>query len=314
MPLLWTISIVAPGVLSDEILMRIVERDPTFAARWTVGNYYMKYNGITPFGCRLNNPKPEIDGIDLSQLYLFLQLGLVAFVIVSLLWVAILYDQVHNNRLSEGVITISLLFMGVTDPFLYNIGFKNLAFAFMGAWLFEVMDRNLDKIPVICRKSFRLIPAGKMTIAIPYIGRNEAEKVTLKKVAAFAMCIGVLAALSFSVYIKTPEPEYILADRDPGEREDLNSTAGRTYSEDEIRKFKEEGNLVLNYTDEEELMYLYYSDKENKTENSFYASKAGLMENFRRSVSILFWGTWLIGLVIGTVPAALTTLNGKRYR
>ncbi len=302
LPALWIISIVAPAVLSEEALQSMVEKDATLAARWTVGNYYMKYNSFKLFGQRLNNPKPEVDGIDLSQLYLLLQLGIVAFIIVSALWIILLYTDVKQQKISELVIIISLLAMGITDPFLYNIGFKNLAFVFMGVVLYDLLSR-------VEAKGIRPVAIGARTINLPEPTPDGSKPGKTALIAgAVALVIAVVAAIV--VYRATPDPEFILADRQPGEHRINEGLVGHTYSGDEIKEFKAEGNMVLNYTDDQELMYTHYTDEADMVPDGYYAPQAGAMEKLRTSISIVFWGCSIIVAAIGLIPS-LTDRQGK---
>lgn len=293
MPVLWIVSIVVPSILPDEKLMEFASKDPTLGARWTVGNYYLANNSVSLFGCRLNNPKPEIDGIDLSQLYLFLQLGIVAFVIISILWLGLLYYEVKNKKLNEGLITASLLVMGITDPFLYNLGFKNLAFAFMGVLVFGILAKCGVKTPAILRKKYEVLAIGNKAVSVPCLQRDSSGKITNRQYIVITSTAIAIIAISVIIFCSTPNPKYILADHKPGEHIDSPNIIGQTYSEKDISEFKKEGNLVLNYTDENELMYTYYTDQENAVDWGYYAPSAGTMELFRRSVSIAFWGICL---------------------
>ena len=67
-----------------------------------------------------------------------------------------LHDEVKNQRISELVITFSLLVMGVSDPFLYNIGFKNLAFCFMGVWLYKAVNHSNPDEAVTVQQALRM--------------------------------------------------------------------------------------------------------------------------------------------------------------
>jgi len=290
-PVIWGISVIVPQVLSQEALLEFVRKDPTLAARWTVANYYLTYNSVTPFGRRLINPEAEVDNIDMSQFYLYIQLGIIAFVIVTILWIAILYDEMKNKKLSELVITVPLLAMGITDPFLYNQSFKNVAFAFMGVWLFGYLARIGFKLPDVLKKTIRLIPAGEKNLLIPdlAVSRQSSHRKT-----TIVMCLGVavLVAASLVVYAKTPNPSLVLADRGMHEKS-FEWGKGRTYIAEEIKAFEADGNLVMNYTDESETMYLFYTDMDNAVEGGIYAPMLGIMEKLRKSVSIVFWGICL---------------------
>lgn len=297
-PMLWFVSIVIPAVLSYDTLMKFAAKDPTLAARWTVGNYYLTYNTVTPFGCMLNNPKLEIDVIDMSQLYLFLQLGIVAFVVISILWLALLYDEVKNQRFNELVITVSLLFMGITDSFLYNIGFKNLAFVFMGVWLFEFLKKVEIKLPEFFQRSFHFIKLGDRVIEYKVVVAADNRKAERKSFLVVCVSAVTLVVIAMFAYVKTPNPSLILADRGLGEKSFEWEGRGNTYTEEAIKELQSEGAIVLNYTDDQELMYSFYTDIEDNIEDGWFTPTAGIMEKFRKSLSIVFWGILITILLL----------------
>lgn len=301
MPVLWIVSIVIPSVLTQKSLQGFVDKDPTLAARWTVGNYYLTYNTITPFGRILNNPKPEIDVIDMSQLYLYLQLGIVAFFVISSLWVALLHDEVRHERLSELVITVSLLLMGITDSFLYNIGFKNLAFAFMGVWLFGFLKSCETKQPELLCRGFQPLKIGSKSFVLPVLMIKGGNNTPKKAFIGGGILIATLTIIAIITYVRVPDPTFILADRGYGEKSFNWDGYGKTYSYEDIKEFGEGGNYVLNYTDDKEQMYVFYTNPDNIVANGWYAPMAGVIEKLRKSVSIVFFGVIFITILFRTI-------------
>ncbi len=302
-PVLWIISIVGPALATPDTIAFVRSIDYNLGSRWDVGRYYLNNNSLTLFGQRLNNPESNVYGIDISQLYLFLQLGVVAFIVINILWLLLIYDEVRENRLGELVIVFSMLIMGISDPFLYNLGFKNLAFVFMGIVLYKYIGKISDKLPEALTKQVSL-PGRMQNAALPVpqvaVFDNAGAIKGVKPLRTLVILIPVLmAVLAVAIYVATPAPRYVLADRNSREQTTrlIKGLEGSCYSEEEISGIKKQGNFVLNYTDENELMYVYYADENDSINGGHCSPNAAAMEKLRRSISIFFWGS-IIGVFV----------------
>lgn len=301
-PLIWSLCIIGPAMADDGTIAFVRSIDFNLGSRWAVASYYLKNNGVSLFGQRLNNPDANVYGIDMSQLYLLLQLGIVAFIIITVFWIFLLYDEVKKNRIDELVITFVLLVMGITDPFLYDLGFKNLAFAFMGVLLYTELGRWGNRLPLVLKRTIVLPGISDKTIAIPEAlllssgegGRRVRAVVNLWSIILMMVMLGA----SVLLFILTPTPKYVLADRYYSENKTLTffDTDGTLYSKEEIEDIKKQGNIVLHYSGEQEPMYIYYALKDEPVEGGYYAPNAAIMEKFRISVSVFFWGMVFIFL------------------
>lgn len=307
-PVIWVVTILVPFVVTPDIIEKIRAYDYNFGSRYEVASYFIENNSISLFGIRLNNPEGNLYGIDFSQLYLLLQLGLVAFAVVTALWIMLLRDEVKCGRIGELIVTVSLIIMGISDPFLYNIGFKNLAFAFMGVVLYKHIgywEKSLSSLSLFRGKEIQPLKIGNAQFSVPVIIKTEGvvKPVNVKntKKAAVAMT-ALFFAVALLLYIMTPTPEYVLADRNCGEKSDqvYMGLEGSTYTGNDIAQIKREGNFVIDYTDENELMYVYYADQNDPIPGGFYAPNAAVIEKLRRSVSVFFWGIMaaLVGIKI----------------
>lgn len=303
-PVLWLLSIIGPLLADDKAIAFVKDIDFNLGSRWEVAGYYLRNNGFSLFGQYLNNPEANIYGIDMSQLYLLLQLGVVAFIIITALWFVLIYDEVKNNNAGELVIIFTMLIMGLTDPFLYNLSFKNLAFVFMGRVFWEVIAKVSCKLPKYLQTS--VIPAsfGEKSFRIPNL---NLEKLVInssycKKIKCMSVAIIVVSLVaSVLVYIITPEAQCVLADKAPGEHatEVNENLHPNTYTEQQIKDIEKQGNLVLNYTDDKELMYIYYSSEEKPIEGGYYAPNVAKMEKVRLSVTVFFLGLVIVLLLRG---------------
>ena len=308
---IWAISVVASLVLPDALLKKLDSMDQAFFSRWVINKNFFINNRLSLFGIRINNPDEITNGLDMSQFYLFLQLGLVAFVVVSILWIVLLWDECKENRIGELVVTLCLLLMGVTDPFLYNIGFKNMAFVFMGMVLYKLLDKAVAGMPEVFGRKIQILKIGDKELEVPgwagfMTGRSPAmstlssgsmassgARSANRQRLVFGSLVCLSAAVAIIVYMMSAAPRLVLSDNDSVEHIPIEGMIGQTYTEEEIKDIRDDGNYVLNYTDENELMYTYYADEADAVEGGHYAPAAAGMEKLRVSLSIFFWGVMI---------------------
>lgn len=296
-PILWFLSIIGPMIAADETVALVRKCDDTLGSRWEIARYYLHNNGFTLFGQRLSNPEsnPYVS-VDMSQLYLLLQLGLVAFVVVTILWFVLICDEVKNNNIGELLITFTMLIMGITDPFLYNLGFKNLAFVFMGRRLWEIIEKKSCKVPggLDFRKGDTLALQKKLSIPTSIFRKKIIfRNMQGKNAKLFSIAIVLFSFVtSVMIYVERPDARYVLADHGPGEHaaEQYEDLIASTYTKQEIDNIEKQGNIVLNYTDENEPMYIYYTSEESPVKGGYYAPNAAKVEKVRFSASIFFLG------------------------
>ena len=275
-------AVLIPMFVPMETLESLKKIDSTYFFRFIIGKSHLEHAGLTLFGTRLNNPDQPIYGIDMSQLYLLVQLGCAAFIVVTALWIVLLRYIIRNNRIEEYVITVALLVMGTSDPFLYNLSYKNLAFIFMGVALYEVLQKCYQGKEGALFSSRRVISFGEHRVSMALLDK-ELPEFSWKKPAIVAGCIAVVMAIvSIALFMVTPNPDFVLADYNRREHKLITDLVGKTYTPDEIA---------------DELMYLYYTDGSNPVEGGYYTPNAGIVEKARLHISIFFWGTVLMSLV-----------------
>lgn len=108
-----------------------------------LAGYYLSHNSFSLFGQRLCNPGQEMFGIDISPIYLLVNYGVVAFIIMLVIWPVVMREFLIHNDLPEIEIAIVFFIMGLSDPFFYNLSFKNILFIFAGEKIFSLLE-NID--------------------------------------------------------------------------------------------------------------------------------------------------------------------------
>ena len=152
----------------------------SFGERFRIAAMYWKEMPVTMFGSRLVIPtdRGELYGIDISQIHLFLNLGIVAFLVVSLLYMIVLREMFAMKNRGALAIIVTLMIMGISDPLLYNLSCKNLTFIFMGMGLYRVLSNRSKERLSILKKEILLFSAGER--AIPARISLRFEKVNQK--------------------------------------------------------------------------------------------------------------------------------------
>ncbi len=117
--------------------------------RLSIGHYFWVNNRIPFFGQRLNDPDPEsviYPLIHQSQLMLLLQYGIVLFVLINFLY-HLTIQYLLRKRSGVGLaITLSYAALGVLEPMLFNLSFKNISFLFVGIAYTELLERMQEKL------------------------------------------------------------------------------------------------------------------------------------------------------------------------
>ena len=106
--------------------------------RFNLTRWFLTEQPITAFGTRFEIPNYRYT-LDCSYAYLFMQLGVVPFVVILTLYVLTIRRLARDGKLTELAITIGLCIAGGTEPFLFNMSFKNVTLLFVGEYLFELI-------------------------------------------------------------------------------------------------------------------------------------------------------------------------------
>ena len=150
-PMTCVVTIIMPLVLHGKWFSLL--DDYVFNLRFTMAKYYFEHNALSLFGIRLNNPDQLPYSIDMAGMYLFLQLGIVAFVVISVLSIWYIKRAIEYNFTAELSAFVAICIAGLWEPFLYNTSYKNIALVFIGAALFH-MSLEIDSNDVNLTISF----------------------------------------------------------------------------------------------------------------------------------------------------------------
>lgn len=139
--------------------------DKVLHNRWAYSLYYLTNEPITLFGVRFKEAPNTNYMIDSSFLYSFLQIGIIPFIIITSLYLGMIHDYVKREMKTEIAIIVSLCVLGLSDPFLFNLSYKNLMFLFVGEFIYRKLERLETKKLGFLNHKIRLVSVGSKSIA-----------------------------------------------------------------------------------------------------------------------------------------------------
>lgn len=271
-PAVCLIAIVMPVVLPDRIA-ELLDRT-VFNSRITLARFFWANNHLSLWGIRLNKPDPQYKtyGLDMAHLYLFLQLGVIAFTVITVLTMGYVYMALKKGYMTELAVLMGTLFAGIWEPFLYNLGFKNLTYVFMGAMLYELTQKAILKDDQPDR-----IQSNDSTGINPF----DIRKVLIYLVIACSL--GTCSAVIYAV--ATPAPSALYGDRESDEAGKSLGMEPVYLTPEETETIIDRGDIVIGYTDSDTPMYIY-------------DESLAIMEYHKKILSI---GVWITILVFGAL-------------
>lgn len=283
-PAVCLVAIVMPVVLPDRIAELL---DQTiFNSRITLARFFWTHNSLSLWGIRLNKPDPQYRtyGLDMAHLYLFLQLGVIAFIVITVLTMGYVYMALKKGYMAELAVLMGTLFAGIWEPFLYNLGFKNLMYVFMGAMLYELTQEL------------------SLNVAQPEQVRNDTSTgISLlepRRVMIYLLIAGSIGILSSVLYsVVTPVPSALYGDNESDEAGKSLGMEPVYLTETETAALIDRGDIVIGYHDAETPMYVY-------------DESLAIMEYHKKIISI---GVWITILILGVLTVRSILLQKCDY-
>ena len=163
-PACMLISIIGPVLITGKAFDIL---DTVFHNRFNYARYYLQNEPISLFGVRFAPGLNDNYIVDSSFLYSFLQLGVIPCVILTSLMLGMIYCLIKEDRKRELAVVISFCLLGMSDPFFFNLSYKNLMFLFLGELFFIWIRELQDRLPEFWNRSICILRVGKNQIDIP---------------------------------------------------------------------------------------------------------------------------------------------------
>lgn len=236
--------------------------------RWILSVYYLGNEPITWLGIRFKEPPIASYTIDNSFLYSFLQLGIIPFCVVTFLFLWVIHDSIKREARAELAIIISFCIMGISEPLLFNLSYKNLVFLFIGKLIWTYMEKITDEIPEILKYPIHILKIGNRLITYP---RVVVENTKWNKQEITQYILGVVVAMLGSIvlymsFTECPDTMYVnkFIWEDNVRRHLKQSWEGQGeevyLTKEEVEQIKDNGELVVRYENEKKPMYKVIGD------------------------------------------------------
>lgn len=231
--------------------------------RYKFARYFLENERITLFGSRFSTAPTNWYMIDNAFLYLFLQLGVVTFVVVCLIQLVMIHWIIRENRLRELAIILTFCLIGMSDPFLYNLGYKNISFLFAGECLFLLSPQIERRLPALLQTRCRIIAAGGNEVSLAW--RRSLSDLEIRIMAhlqthvrRYLLIFAVAALLgggAYAILVKEPSVLYV----DEWTNDPYNKRSDSVYiSEEEYAALSGSGSALFeDYVDGETPMHQY---------------------------------------------------------
>ena len=284
-PLVCFVAIVLPFLVSGKVFDLL--NATVFHSRFGLAKYFWSNNGVSLWGIRLSSPDPTLEhyGIDMAQLYLFLQLGIVAFLLISILTIWFIYECFKHDRRAELAVLMGMLFLGMWEPLLYNLGFKNFVYVFMGAMLYGCLSND-----------YRYFEEGQFRF-FDVIGKIQVKQVL--RILSLSIVASFIVTVCYMMISNKPSALY--GDREQGESGNSFGMEALYLSEAQVDALAAEGDIIIGYVDESVPMYRY--DEE-----------IALMEYNKRVISIGVWSGLLVVIICTSPKVRRFVFDETRYK
>ncbi|WP_147367826.1 hypothetical protein [Butyrivibrio sp. XB500-5] len=277
-PFVCFIAIGLPFILKGGLFEKV--DSAVFQTRLSLARGFWECNSLTLFGQRLVRPSDwEVPyGIDMGQLYLLLQLGIVAFVVMTVMTMFFVHRAIRSNMLPELAFFTGMMVIDIWEPLMYNLSFKNFLFVFFGKMLYELLRDSKD--------SADSEDVYKNCITVDMVKRG-----------AVAVLVGALLGIcSTGLYhfiVPKPGALYGVREQDVYSAEYIEDTL--YLSESEIAGIRDSGDIVMDYIDEKTPVYRY-------------GENIAIDEYNRRAMNV---GVWMALVVISSVGLPYCFKTGR---
>lgn len=267
------------------------------STRYYLSRYFLTEQPISFFGTRLEVPNYTYN-IDCSYVYLFMQMGTIAFVIGVVGYIVLIHNLLRNNKRLELAITLAFCIAGIAEPFLFNSSFKNITLMFMGLVIYELTGRLSDSS--ILAKEIQMLSKEKigqkdklsrhLTVNTLIRARNVSDESLCKgkqkeiciiRAIIIVFIMGGLLAILYMGFTSNLKGVYV--------SEEVNQTTSDAPVEymtnAEAIEYVKDGYEIIGYTSDSDPLYGYFGI-------------TGTIEYSRRVISIFVWSvTIMLGVI-----------------
>lgn len=175
-------------------------------------------NPVSLFGSTVMPSGGARLSLDSSFAYMLMYYGIIAFVLMVGLYLYSIYYCLSENRLQETAILLGTALAGVTEQFLFNLSFKNIALFILGYALFAGILKTESEMGAVKEIGILISQSRKgITVPIPsllYSVKGASSRVWKKKKRWILACGCICAVLMTAGWMAFGEKaEYVLVEK-----------------------------------------------------------------------------------------------------
>jgi len=197
-PICLLISLGVPMVMRgkfEEILNVLLNN------RFMLSRKYLNVQNITLLGVEVGKISTTKQAIDNSFVHGLLSYGIILFLILSILYILMVFDFVNKKKNIELMVFVVCLMGGLTEPYLFNTSFKNITFVFLGYYLYTA--KMLEKIPMLDGK-WNLLKDKEYHLNFKLYDKGKAYFIRGQKAVSGKVIVitGILGAAVSVIYLQ----------------------------------------------------------------------------------------------------------------
>lgn len=300
LPICLSFAMIGPLVIKGHLFDVI---NKALNTRFYLSKYFLTTQPATLFGMRFLPDELESYNytMDCSYVYGLRQLGVIPFVILILFLFYTIYSLNKKRKDVELAIILGICVAGVTEPFMFNSSYRNIAFILIGIQVFELSKKISSKLPVFWNKEIHLIKTGDQEVnskilivdTVSEFSEGIIRRIASGKAKYGVLFVAVFIASVIGYYTVVQHPTTMYVNYDINEEPDWPETM---LTLEDVTELEAKGEIILDYTGEGTPMYAY----EGLTPTIEYGRRA--------LAAGLFTGA--LGVVL--VSFCMTTYRSKR--
>ncbi|PWT26204.1 hypothetical protein [Butyrivibrio fibrisolvens] len=261
LPICLAFALIGPLVIKGHLFDVI---NKALNTRFYLSKYFLTTQPMTLFGMRFLPEKLENYNytMDCSYVYGLRQLGVIPFVILILFLFYTIYSLNKKGRNVELAIMLGICVAGVTEPFMFNSSYRNIAFVLIGTQLFELSQKISSKLPSFWSKEIHLIKVGDkeinskvlvVDIVSEYL-EDIIKRISVRKAKFGILFITVFLVSIIGYYVAVQHPTTMYVNYDINEESDWPESM---LTLEDVIDLEAKGEIILDYTGEGTPMFAY---------------------------------------------------------
>ena len=195
------LSVTGPLFLHGKAFLLL---DQVLNTRLTLAKYYLKPEYISLFGRRLSEITSAQLTMDNAYVFCLIAYGIIPFIGVCILYMYMIVRLLKQDETVMLAVVLALAAAGLTEPFLFNTAFKNIAFVLIGQEIYRSLGGRKDREIGICLGNGRKIDMD-LTGAAQMCRTIRTRLKQKKRILSAGILAGVIIAAAAALMVDLPK-------------------------------------------------------------------------------------------------------------